>query len=52
MILENLENVIPAISAGARNEVFASTGSSLLMLGIILTLIATAVVVAKVRKQI
>lgn len=47
-----LENVIPAISAGARNEVFASTGSSLLMLGIILILATTAIVVAKIRKEI
>lgn len=47
-----LEGIIPAISAGARNEEFASVGSSLLMLGIILTLITTAVVVAKVRKEI
>lgn len=47
-----LENVIPVISAGARNEVFASVGSSLLMLGIVLSLVATVIVVAKVRKEI
>ena len=52
MILENLENIVPAISAGARNEELTSTDSCLLMLGIILTLIATAIVVAKVRKEI
>lgn len=50
--MEILKNIVPAISAGARNESFTSVGSSLLMLGIILTLIATAVVVAKVRKEI
>ena len=47
-----LENIVPAISAGARNDSFTSAGSCLLMLGIILTLIATAVVVAKVKKEI
>lgn len=50
--MEFLENIVPAISAGARNDSFTSTGSSLLMLGIILTLIATAVVVTKLRKEI
>lgn len=47
-----LENVIPAISAGARNEEFTSVGSSLLMLGIILVLATTVIIVAKVRKEI
>lgn len=47
-----LENIVPAISAGARNEEFASVGSSLLMLGIIVVLATTAIVVAKIKKEI
>lgn len=47
-----LENIVPAISAGARNDSFTSAGSSLLMLGIILVLATTAIVIAKVRKEI
>lgn len=50
--MEILKNIVPAISAGARNEVFASVGSSLLMLGIIITLATTVIIVAKVRKEI
>lgn len=47
-----LENIVPAISAGARNEVFASTGSSLLMLGIVVVLASIAIIAAKIRKEI
>lgn len=50
--MEFLTGIIPAISAGARNEEFTSVGSCLLMLGIILTLATAAIVVAKVRKEI
>lgn len=50
--MEFLTGITSAISAGARNEEFTSAGSSLLMLGIILVLATTAIIVAKVRKEI
>ena len=48
----NFTEITSAISAGAREDSFASAGSSLLMLGIIIILATTAIVVAKVRKEI
>ncbi len=50
--MELLIGTTSAISAGARNDSFTSAGSSLLMLGIILVLATTAIVIAKVRKEI
>lgn len=47
-----LENIVPAISAGARNDSFTSAGSSLLMLGIVVVLASIAVVVTKLKKEI
>ncbi|WP_300706997.1 hypothetical protein [uncultured Brachyspira sp.] len=45
-----LEGIVPAISAGVKNETYASTTSCMLMLGIVVSLVAVTVIATKFKK--